>query len=119
MKLPLLAISLVLFAAPTFAADVDGKWTGSVDSPNGPIAVTYLLKTDGATLTGTTTGPDGSSLALKNGKVAGDKISFSVDFDLGGDKTTFDFTGVVSATEIKLHSEFMGQAIDYSVKKAG
>ena len=119
MKLRLLAISLVLFASPAFAADVDGKWTGSVDSPNGPIAVTYLLKADGATLTGTTTGPDGGSIALKNGKISGDKISFSVDFDFGGDKTTFDFTGVVAPAEIKLHSEFMGQAIDYSVKKAG
>ncbi len=39
MKARVLAWSLLLAALPAFAADVDGKWTGSVDSPNGPVAV--------------------------------------------------------------------------------
>ena len=33
--------------------------------------------------------------------------------------TTFSYTGVVTATEIKRHTDFMGQAIDYAVKKSG
>jgi hypothetical protein len=80
--------------------------------------VTYVFKAEGTTLTGSTTGPDGNTLALKNGKIDGDKISFSLDIDFGGGPTTFNYTGVVSTGEIKLHSEFMGQPIDFSLKKA-
>ncbi|HEX3836378.1 MAG TPA: hypothetical protein VHW25_05380 [Steroidobacteraceae bacterium] len=118
MKIRALAFILLLAAAPAFAADVDGKWTGSIDTPNGPVQVAYTLKANGATLTGSTTGPDGALIALKNGKVNGDKISFSMDVNMGDAPTTFMYTGVVSATEIKLHTDFMGQAIDFSVKKS-
>jgi hypothetical protein len=119
MKMRALAWLLLLAAAPAFAADVDGKWTGSIDTPNGPVQVVYTFKADGATLTGSTTGPDGAAIALKNGKVSGDKISFSMDISMGDAPTTFSYTGVVTPTEIKLHTDFMGQAIDYSVKKSG
>jgi hypothetical protein len=119
MKIRLLASMLVLAASPAFAATVDGKWSGSLDTPNGPVQLSFLFKADGATLTGTTTGPDGNSLMLKNGKVDGDKISFSLEVLLGADPTTFNYTGVVTGDEIKLHTDFMGQAIDYTVKKAG
>ena len=78
----------------------------------------YTFKADGATLSGSTTGPDGAAIALKNGKVSGDKISFSMDISMGDTPTTFLYTGVVTATEIKLHTDFMGQPIDFSVKKS-
>ena len=119
MNIRVLASLLVLMASPAFAADVDGKWSGSLDTPNGPVQVSFLFKADGGTLTGTTTGPDGNSLALKNGKVDGDNISFSFDVSFGADPTTFKYTGVLKGNEIKLHTDFMGQSIDYSVKKTG
>ncbi len=117
MNIRMLAPVLLLAASAAFAADVDGKWSGSLDTPNGPVQVSFLFKADGTTLTGTTTGPDGNSIALKNGKVDGDKISFSFDVSFGADPTTFNYTGVVNGNELKLHTDFMGQAIDYSVKK--
>jgi hypothetical protein len=119
MKIHALALVLLLAASPAFAADVDGKWAGSLDTPNGPVQVAFTFKAEGTTLTGTTTGPDGAPLTLKNGKVDGDKISFSMDVKIGDDATTFNYTGVVSGTEIKLHTDFMGQPIDYTVKKSG
>ena len=118
MKIRALALVLLLAATPAFAADVDGKWSGSIDTPNGPVQVAYTFKTDGATLTGSTTGPDGALIALKNGKVDGNKISFAMDISMGDAPATFVYIGVVTATEIKLHTDFMGQAIDYSVKKS-
>lgn len=51
MKIKTLAIALILAAAPAFAADVDGKWTGSLDSPGGPMQVSYTFKADGNKLT--------------------------------------------------------------------
>ena len=118
MKIRSLAWGLLLAAAPAFAGDVDGHWTGSLDTPNGPVELSYDLKSVGAALTGTTTGPDGSVLPLKDGKIDGNKISFAIDVNMGDVKpTTFAYSGVVSPTEIKLHTEFMGMPIDFSLKK--
>ena len=119
MKLKSLAVALLLAAAPAFAADIDGKWTGSVDTPGGAMAITYTFKADGAKLTGNSLGPDGSPLPIKNGKVEGNKISFAQDIDFGQGPVTFNYTGVVSPTELKLHSSFMDMPIDFTLKKGG
>jgi len=119
MRLKSLAIALVLAAAPAFAADIDGKWTGSIDTPGGAMTIAYTFKSEGATLTGSSLGPDGSPLPIKNGKVDGNKISFTQDIDFGQGPITFNYTGVVSPTELKLHSVFMDMPIDFALKKAG
>jgi hypothetical protein len=119
MKTIIPALLLLLASTVSFATAADGKWTGSIDSPNGPVQLSFLFKTEGNTLTGSSTGPDGNSTMLKNGKVDGDKISFDISVDLQGSPVTFNYTGVVSDKEIKLHTDFMGQPIDFSVKKAG
>jgi hypothetical protein len=121
MKLKALLLGLLgslLIAVPAFAAGVDGNWSGTLDSPNGPVQIDYVFKSDGAKLTGTTTGPDGTKLAIKDGKIDGNKISFSVDFDMQGTATTFKYTGVISADGIALASDFQGQAFNFTVKKA-
>jgi len=104
-----LLLALLLLSAPAFAANVDGDWTGSIDSPNGPVQITYTFKADGAVLTGTTTGPDGAKLAIKDGKIDGAKISFAIDVDFGGSPTTLKYTGVVAADGIALVLDFQGQ----------
>ncbi len=119
MKLKSLGLALLLAAAPAFAADVDGKWEGSLDTPGGTVPISYTFKADGAKLTGSSAAPDGSALPIKNGKVDGNKISFSQDIDFGQGPITFDYTGVVSPTQIKLHSSFMDMPIDFALKKAG
>ena len=80
-----LAMSLVLFGvAPVLAADVDGKWTGTVMTPMGDFPVAYEFKAEGAMLTGSTMGPDGGQIPIKNGKIDGNNISFQVSLDFGG-----------------------------------
>jgi len=119
MKIRALACTLLLFAGPAFAADVDGKWTGSIDTPNGAFQVNYTFKAEGAKLSGATiNGMDGSQISIKNGKIDGNMISFSLDLDFGQGPVTFNYTGVVTPAELKLHSEFMGMPIDFTLKKA-
>jgi hypothetical protein len=118
MSIRALACGLLLAAAPAFAADLDGKWTGSIDTPNGPVDLTYQLKADGKTLTGTTSGPDGTPIPLKDGKIDGNKVSFTLTFSMGADPLTFNYTGVLAGNELKLHSEFNGMPIDFTLKRA-
>ena len=118
MNIRLFACLLTLVASPAFAGDLDGNWTGSVDTPNGPIQANFAFKTEGTKLLSTYTGADGSTLTISDGKVNGGNIAFSVAVDIGGDQTTFKYTGVVTGNTIRLHTEYMGQNFDYSVKKA-
>ena len=117
-KIGTLLAGLLLFCVPAFAAGVDGDWSGSFDAGQGPIQISYSFRTEGSTLTGSTTGPDGSKLAIKDGRVDGDKISFAVDVDMGGNAMTFKYTGVVSADSIALSTDFQGMPINITVKKA-
>jgi hypothetical protein len=107
----------LLVSLPALAAGVDGDWTGSLDSPNGPVTIDYAFKSDGAKLTGTTTGPDGSKIAIKDGKIDGSNISFAVDVDFGGTPTTIKYTGVVAADSIALTMDFQGMPVNITVKK--
>ena len=110
-------LALTFVSKPASAATVDGKWAGSLETPMGTIPVSYDFKADGAVLTGTTGAPDGSTIAIKNGKIDGDKISFSVDLDFGGMAFTLSYTGVVAADQIKITGDFMGMPFEYVVKK--
>ena len=118
MKLKFLALGLLLASTSAFAADIDGKWVGSIDSPQGAMMVNYTFKSEGNTFTGTTASPDGTALAIKDGKIDGNKVTFTVTLDFGQGPTTFAYTGVVSATELKLHTSFMDMPMDFALKKS-
>jgi opacity protein-like surface antigen len=112
------AVALMLVAVPARAADVDGKWTGSLDTPMGTVPVGFSFKADGASLSGTTTGPDGSEIAIKNGKVDGNKISFVVSIDFGGMAFDLNYTGEVKGDSVEMTMEVMGMPFSFVVKKA-
>jgi hypothetical protein len=119
VKIRALAFALLLaVAAPAFAADIDGTWKGTIDTPGGAVEINYTFKAEGAKLTGFTVGPDGNRIDIADGKIDGSKVSFKLTLDFGGGPTTFDYTGVVSPTELKLHSSFMDMPIDFALKKA-
>ena len=115
----LLMLAAVLFtAAPARAADVDGKWAGSIDTPMGAINVGFTFKADGATLSGSQTGMDGMEIAIKNGKIDADKISFVVTLDFGGMMFDLNYTGVVKPDNIVITADFMGMPFSFTVTKA-
>ena len=109
---------LLAVAGPAFAADIDGKWDGTIDSPNGPVAINYTFKAMGAVLTGSTADPTGMQWPIANGKITGNKLSFSLTLDFGQGPATFNYTGELTGTELKLHSDFMGNPFDLTLKKA-
>src|SRR5436305_10918757 len=104
---------LLFAAAPARAADVDGKWSGSLDTPMGAVNVGFKLKAEGTTLTGTTTGPDGADIAIKNGKIDGDKISFVVSLDFGGMALDLNYTGVVKPDQLDMTIDVLGMQMAF------
>jgi opacity protein-like surface antigen len=116
-KVYAIVVGLMLLAAPAFAADVDGKWSGTVSTPMGDIPVAYEFKAEGTTLTGTTLGIDGGNVPIKDGKVDGNNISFNVTLDFGGMAIDLSYKGVVTPTEIKMTGDFMGMPFEFVVKK--
>ena len=112
-----LVLVLSLVAGPAFAADVDGKWAGSISTPGGDFPVNFDFKSDGGKLTGTTTSPDGMPVNIKDGKIEGDKITFGVSLDFGGMAIDIAYTGVVTPTEMKMTADVAGMALEFVVKK--
>jgi hypothetical protein len=117
MKYFAMATALLLLAVPAFAADVDGKWTGSVSTPGGDFPVNFTFKAEGAVLTGSMAGFDGSDIQIKDGKVDGNTISFNITLDFGGMPLTLSYKGVVSPDEIKFSGDAGGLPFEFVVKK--
>ena len=72
-----------------------------------PISLTYAFKQDGEKVTGTVTTPHGA-IPLSDGKVAGDKVTFFVQVDMGGTPTKFNSAGVIKGDEITLTTKAEG-----------
>jgi hypothetical protein len=118
MKTAVMVIGAMLVAANAWAADVDGRWTGSIETPMGAVNVEFAFKADGNALSGTTTGPDGTKIEIKDGKIDGQNIAFAINIDFGGMVFTLPYTGVVSPEKIDLKMDFAGMPIEFTVVKA-
>jgi hypothetical protein len=102
------------------AADVTGKWTAQVPSRGGEArTTTFNFKADGDKLTGTMTGFQGQEIAISDGKISGDTISFVVTMERGGNTIKQTYTGKVSDNEIQFKREGgQGPAREFVAKRA-
>jgi hypothetical protein len=98
LRTVLLVLSL---AIPGLAADISGTWSGTLSMGDDQITLTYNFKQDGDKVTGYVNTP-GGDLQLNDGKVEGDKLSFSVTFEMNGNKSKFLATGDIKGEEITL-----------------
>jgi hypothetical protein len=112
MKCIFAAIGILLLTGFALAADIDGKWSGTITGMDMPIEFTF--KAEGKTLTGFHI-VSGTQTAIKDGKIDGNNISFSVTLDMG----KFDHKGVISGDQIKMtYNDGSGQTGEIVVKKA-
>ena len=124
MKILLLTALMGIFAFAASAADVTGKWTAEVPGRNGNMQTnTFVLKADGAKLTGTANGGRGGDVEITNGKVDGDNVSFVVVRDFGGNSVKITYKGKVSGDSIKFTRTMEGldnapPPIEFTAKKA-
>lgn len=97
--LTLVALVLAL-AVSVLAADFGGKWTAEFDTQIGAQKYTYEFKVDAGKLTGTATGPQGS-VAIQDGKISGDDISFVENMNFQGMDLRIEYKGKIAGDEIK------------------
>ncbi len=114
MKYFSLIVGLLLLAGFALAADINGKWAGEIVGQDMQIAFTF--KAEGTTLTGVHI-VNGQETHIKDGKIDGDNISFTVTLDLGGE-TKIPHKGTISGDQIKMTYEMMGQPGEILLKRA-
>jgi hypothetical protein len=117
MTKKLLFVMTILLVASfaLMAADVSGKWTfeqpGRGGNPGRPVTIT--LKADGSTLTGTMPaggrGGGGDPVAISDGKVDGNNVSFTVKREFNGNTMITKYEGTVNGDEMKLKITRTGQ----------
>ncbi|MGD0438259.1 MAG: hypothetical protein ABSB86_17505 [Bryobacteraceae bacterium] len=104
MKIYSVLLAFVL-ATVALAADVSGKWTFETEGRNGTMTNTLTLQASGGSLTGTISGGRGGDVNISDGKIDGDKISFTVVREFRGNTFTTKYSGTVSGDELKLTIE--------------
>ena len=118
-------LGCVLFAFALFAASVDGKWKAEQKMErNGAdftITTTLELKADGAALTGSVTtgfGERTRTAQVENGKVEGDKVSFTTKQQMRDQELEVKWSGAVAGDELKLTRSFGdGRTMDIVAKR--
>jgi hypothetical protein len=100
---------LVVSGFTAFAADVTGTWKATIESPNGPLEITFRFKVDGEKLTGTVANQLTGESAVVDGQVNGDDLSFAVNVSFNGNDLKLLYKGKVSGEDIKLTVTVPGQ----------
>jgi len=104
-RIATIAFVALVLVLPVFAADATGKWKTEFDSPVGVQKYTFDLKVVGDKLTGTASfermGETGQA-ELKEGKVSGEEVSFVELMNIQGSEIRIEYTGKVTADEIKM-----------------
>ena len=118
-------VALVTIAAalaiPAMAADIDGKWKGAMPSRDGNTReVAFQFKAEGGNLTGNFIGPMGREIEIKDGKVSGDAISFSVSLEFNGSMVKIGYTGKISAGDLNMRMlrDGASRSVEFTLKKA-
>ena len=89
-----LGLSFMAFAAE----DANGTWKATLETPNGAVTNTMILKVDGDKLTGSVNTEGMGVQQITNGKVDGDKITFSFSTDFG----TIVYSGTIKGDSMAM-----------------
>jgi len=120
-----LVILAATFAAVASAADISGTWKGTAENQGGTIERTFVFKVEGTKLTGETTSEMMGKSTLTDGKIDGDNITFTITANMQGNEMKLNYKGKVTGDTIKLSVDFQGgggggggQTIEWTLKKA-
>lgn len=94
------AILFLAFACiGAYAADFNGKWTAQFDTPVGTQNYTYEFHVDAAKVTGKAINEHGE-VAIQEGKIEGDNISFVEAANFNGTELRIVYAGKIDGDTI-------------------
>lgn len=107
-------------SAALLAAGVAGEWKATAEGPNGSMERTLSLKVDGNKLTGETVSSFVGKSTIEDGKVDGDKLSFTIKISFQGNEMSVKYSGKLTGDDtMDLTSELgEGQTIDWKAKRS-
>lgn len=117
-----MVVLAAVLAVPATAAGIDGKWKGAMPSRDGNTReVVFQFKAEGANLSGNFVGPMGREIAIKDGKISADSISFSISLDFNGSMVKIDYTGKLSGEDLNMRMQREGasRSVEFALKRAG
>lgn len=103
-------ITLVCLAV---AANLTGKWSGALKTPNGDYPINYTFKADGDKLTGSAESKEGST-PITDGKINGNDFSFALEYNGATLKNTGKFYG----DSITVDIDYNGTMLHGNLKRA-
>jgi hypothetical protein len=93
-------MALAVCGVLALGADVRDKWKGSVAGREGARALYFVFDTEGERLTGKMIDAHGDNF-IRDGRIAGDQLSFTIAYDLSGDTIKRFCRGTLSGDEIQ------------------
>ena len=85
------------------APDVTGTWKGTFDLFGADTPVTFNLKSDGATVTGSVTSADGKGNEIHDGKIDGKTVTFWVNTEYQGEDYVVQYKGTITDEGIEFN----------------
>jgi hypothetical protein len=98
------------------AVDVSGVWELTSETPRGTMVRKLTFEQDGTSLTGNMETQQGS-MAIEDGSVQGNKISFGVTFSRGGRSMQLVYKGTVDGDTAKGTMETPRGSVEWTAKR--
>jgi hypothetical protein len=98
MKWSFIVALVIMSALISYAADINGTWKGTMETPMGAMENTITLQADGAKLSGLVK-TDMFESKIENGALKDNKVSFIINMDFG----TLTYEGTLDGDDLKLN----------------
>jgi hypothetical protein len=97
-----------------YAQDINGKWKGQMETPNGPMDLVFNFKAIGDSLAGTVEGPMGD-MPITKGKIDGK--SFTFDVNAGEMTISHQCTAMGDSISMKIPGMPGGETMELILKR--
>ena len=118
MKVKLLTALLTLLASSSLWAQspAQGTWAFTMNSPFGAVNATVMMEAEGGVLSGEFDLGGGRKLAIENGSIEGDTLTFSITRE-GMMTMTYEMRATVDDDSIKGVAKAMGSEAPWSMTR--
>ena len=103
-ELAVLLMVVLAMGLTAYAADIDGVWTSTFDTPRGEQHYTYTFKADGDKLTGTAKN-DRGEVKIEDGTIKGKEISFTENRSFQDQTIAIKYKGQIDGDQITFTRE--------------